>query len=247
MNLAILRSSELRAYSEAVEKIHAASDTEDFSRSVFGALEELIPATFITSDEYHLASGLSSHVSTRQGPSGWAERLSELVEKEHPAYFAIRDGLREPLRLDDLISQRRLRRLALYHDVFRPLNGGHQIVLPLVAPGFVAGFTINRDTPFTEEELCLARLLGPHLALAHLHAQSGMAASGGFFDENALTPREREVLHWIGQGKRDAEIAVILSIARRTVSKHVEHILAKLGCETRTAALGALREQRRRG
>lgn len=245
MNLAILRSRELKAYSEAVERIHAASDTKDFSQSVFSALAELIPASFITSDAYHLASGISRHASSRQGPRGWAERLSELVEKEHPAYFAIRDGLREPLRLDDLISQRRLRRLALYHDVFRPLNGGHQIVLPLVAPGFVAGFTINRDTPFTEEEMCLARLLGPHLALAHLHSRSEMEACRGFPDERTVTPREREVLHWIGQGKRDAEIALILGIARRTVSKHVEHILAKLGCETRTAALSALNEHRR--
>lgn len=158
------------------------------------------------------------------------------MEKEHPGYFAIRDGLREPLLLDDLIGQRRLRRLALYREVFRPLDGGHQIVLPLIVPGFVAGFTINRDTPFTDEEMYLARLLGPHLALAHLHSREAASVANGRGDEASLTPREREVLHWIGEGKRDAEVAVILGISRRTVSKHVEHILAKLGCETRTAA-----------
>lgn len=52
-----------------------------------------------------------------------------------------------------------------------------------------------------------------------------------------LSPRECEVLHWIAQGKRDAEIAVVLGCAVRTVGKHVEHLLAKLGVETRVGAV----------
>jgi DNA-binding CsgD family transcriptional regulator len=52
-----------------------------------------------------------------------------------------------------------------------------------------------------------------------------------------LTSRECEVLHWIGEGKRDAEIAIILGCAPATVSKHVERILAKLGVESRVAAV----------
>lgn len=51
-----------------------------------------------------------------------------------------------------------------------------------------------------------------------------------------LTPRESEVLHWIIQGKRDGEIAEILDTSVRTVQKHVQNILWKLGVETRTAA-----------
>lgn len=51
-----------------------------------------------------------------------------------------------------------------------------------------------------------------------------------------LTEREREVLHWLVQGKRDAEIALILCLSPKTVSKHVEHILQKLDVESRTAA-----------
>jgi len=52
-----------------------------------------------------------------------------------------------------------------------------------------------------------------------------------------LTARECEVVGWIAQGKRDAEIAEILGCAAKTVSKHVERILAKLGAETRLAAV----------
>lgn len=51
-----------------------------------------------------------------------------------------------------------------------------------------------------------------------------------------LSRREIEVFKWIGRGKRDSEIAVILSISVRTVNHHVASILKKLQVETRTAA-----------
>lgn len=55
-----------------------------------------------------------------------------------------------------------------------------------------------------------------------------------------LSTRECEVLHWLAQGKRDAEIARILAISSGTVSKHVEHLLKKLRVESRSAAASVL-------
>lgn len=52
-----------------------------------------------------------------------------------------------------------------------------------------------------------------------------------------LTPREAEVLFWVSEGKTNAEVGLILNSARRTVEKHVEHILEKLGVENRSAAI----------
>ncbi|HET7527105.1 MAG TPA: helix-turn-helix transcriptional regulator, partial [Burkholderiaceae bacterium] len=51
-----------------------------------------------------------------------------------------------------------------------------------------------------------------------------------------LTPREREVLQWVAAGKTDRDIALIVGGSVRTVHKHLQHIYAKLGVETRTAA-----------
>lgn len=51
-----------------------------------------------------------------------------------------------------------------------------------------------------------------------------------------LTKRESEILSYVAMGKTNPEIAAILQMRTRTVSKHVEHILARLGVETRTAA-----------
>ncbi len=51
-----------------------------------------------------------------------------------------------------------------------------------------------------------------------------------------LTDREAEVLLWVAQGKSSPDIAAILGISEATAKKHVCNILAKLGCETRSAA-----------
>jgi len=53
-----------------------------------------------------------------------------------------------------------------------------------------------------------------------------------------LTAREAEVLVWVARGKTNRDIGDILGMSPRTVTKHMEHILPKLGVETRTAAAG---------
>ncbi len=62
----------------------------------------------------------------------------------------------------------------------------------------------------------------------------------------ALTPRESHILDWIVEGKRNAEIAVILGVSTRTVEKHVEHVLAKLKVETRAGAIRHALDRRRK-
>jgi DNA-binding CsgD family transcriptional regulator len=56
-------------------------------------------------------------------------------------------------------------------------------------------------------------------------------------DELGLTPRERQILAWVARGKTNPEIAQILWIAPTTVRRHLEHVYAKLGVNTRTAAV----------
>jgi DNA-binding NarL/FixJ family response regulator len=46
-----------------------------------------------------------------------------------------------------------------------------------------------------------------------------------------FTQRKNEVLRWMVEGKRNAEIGINLNISSRTVEKHVEEILAELGVE----------------
>jgi PAS domain S-box-containing protein len=62
-------------------------------------------------------------------------------------------------------------------------------------------------------------------------------------DPYGLSLRERAVLELLAVGKPDREIATILEVSQRTVSKHVENILAKMDARSRTeAAVKAVRD-----
>jgi len=58
-----------------------------------------------------------------------------------------------------------------------------------------------------------------------------------------LTTREREVLQLISQGHRDRDIAEGLGISEKTVQKHVQSILSKLGVQNRTEAAYLVHQQ----
>ncbi len=59
----------------------------------------------------------------------------------------------------------------------------------------------------------------------------------------SLTPREREVITLVAEGRTNREIGKRLGVAERTARTHVSNILAKLGLASRTqAAMWAVRE-----
>lgn len=55
--------------------------------------------------------------------------------------------------------------------------------------------------------------------------------------EEALTPREIEVLRQVAGGNRNREIAERLFISEETVKVHVKHVMDKLGASDRTQAV----------
>jgi CheY-like chemotaxis protein/DNA-binding CsgD family transcriptional regulator len=99
----------------------------------------------------------------------------------------------------------------------------------------------------------LSTELGPKRLSFRLHQQIGDSEGGGDWliimqevsDESVieamglcfkLTPKEAEVLYWVVKGKINRDIGDIVGSSPMTVKKHLEHVFAKLGVETRTAA-----------
>jgi DNA-binding CsgD family transcriptional regulator len=55
-------------------------------------------------------------------------------------------------------------------------------------------------------------------------------------DVTYLSPRERDVLALVAEGKTNGEVGAALGLSPRTVGKHLEHVFEKFGVHTRTAA-----------
>lgn len=56
-------------------------------------------------------------------------------------------------------------------------------------------------------------------------------------DESGLSPREREILGLLADGRTQNQIATELVISSKTVATHIQHILSKLGVHTRAQAV----------
>lgn len=103
---------------------------------------------------------------------------------------------------------------------------------------------LNRNHPLPGQPLVIpnatnqltVRMLSSDGCILLLLEENYPARLAVSLERSCLSPRESAVLTWVSRGKTNREIASILGISLPTVKKHVEHILQKLGVETRTAA-----------
>ncbi len=114
----------------------------------------------------------------------------------------------------------------------------HRLLLDLHhRPGLVLRLALHRtDRAFDDRELAVLELLRPHLLDAIRRADDGERLAS-----LRLTPRERAVLERVAAGDANLAIAHRLGMRPRTVEKHLEHVYAKLGVASRTAAVARLR------
>jgi DNA-binding NarL/FixJ family response regulator len=89
----------------------------------------------------------------------------------------------------------------------------------------------------------LVKPLDPNELLARVRRLLSSAVAGGRTAHN-LTPREIDVLSLLVEGLDQPDIAERLFITPKTVGKHIEHILAKLGVHSRAQAVAvAVRDE----
>ena len=115
----------------------------------------------------------------------------------------------------------------------RWVRGQHaSITQDAEAPSPRAPLVIERPTKRLVLRLVSDPVGDQHLLLLEEQCR----AVGGALESLGLTRRESEVLRWVIEGKTNREIATILALSPLTVRTHLEHMFAKLGVETRTAA-----------
>jgi DNA-binding CsgD family transcriptional regulator len=82
-----------------------------------------------------------------------------------------------------------------------------------------------------------AQILAPYVHAALVRVGGAAAApSGATSGQTLLTPREREVLRWVSEGKTVWETARILGRSEHTIKNQVRRVYAKLGIHTRIQA-----------
>lgn len=100
-----------------------------------------------------------------------------------------------------------------------------------------AGFMLGADdyllAPLDEGEL-VARLRRS-LRRADGHRNGNGTRNG----DSGLSPREREILRLLAEGRTQAEIASALVISPKTVATHIQRLLSKLGVHSRAQAVAA--------
>ncbi len=137
------------------------------------------------------------------------------------ARHLLADYFGRPRRENDLPEQ--LHRWVAHHER-TGARGGE--VPPLREP-----FVAER-----ESRRLVVRLISERTQRLLLLGEQVTSVSPAALERLGLSQREAEVLGWVAAGKTNPEIATILGRSPRTVQHHLEHILRKLGVETRTAA-----------
>lgn len=112
--------------------------------------------------------------------------------------------------------------------------------LRLGARGYVTKADGLRDLATTIRRVVAGeRVMTPELEKDAIGALGRMArrAREGADVEAGLTPRERQVLEFLGEGMTIRQIASRLGISPRTVETHVAKLYRKLGVRTRVQAI----------
>ena len=220
-------------YRDALEVVYAAGEvtsTVAFPEPVLHALRRLVPCEVVT---FHEHSETRNRVLVHIGePAG---RLTPEIRAAHRRYrhqdpFRPAVGARTTSDVADLRSYRRT---SLYRCVDRPLGIAYMLQL-YVDPGVTdARIEFDRaDSDFSERDRGVLDLLLPHLRQSARRARPRARLA-------RLSPRERQVVEHVADGRTNAEIAWILEISPETVRKHLENAYAKLGVHNRTAAAAA--------
>ena len=108
-----------------------------------------------------------------------------------------------------------------------PLYGVHSEVAGIGLASSAGGVDINKNM------LCKLRAIASQFHMIY----SEFMAIETPIDNVRLTPREREVLLWVAEGKSDPVIAEIIGISVPTVRFHLNNIYQKLQANERTFAV----------
>jgi DNA-binding CsgD family transcriptional regulator len=228
----------------------ALSDDDGYVHASCRGLQRLVASELTTLSICHLVSGRRTVHGDAAGSIGPSEReCFDRHFREHPLVLV--HGVQRHShvhRISDSLSRQAFQRSPLYADYYRRIGIDCVLAMPVYqSEGWLVSWVLNRrGRDFSERDAALLDQVRTPLAryfqhtdwMARLAPSTHDAPSMPVLSAHApLTAREREVLQWVAAGKTDRDVAAIVGASVRTVHKHLQNIYAKLGVETRTAAV----------
>ncbi len=241
---------DLDALRRATLALHEERDLDTLRGALPDVLVPLIPCDWFSWIETSFEDGdfsrpLHRPVLWEHPQLGKASFVRQAVDQlpEHPfTRHALETGNWGPHLLTDFWSPREIEASEFYRRILAPL-GMHRLMSMCTFRGNRFGaFNLARKRgarAFSTRDRLLMSWFVPHFALALGAAErvtSMRRDRAGALTSQGLTAREIDVANWLARGRTNCEIAEILAMKPRTVEKHVENILHKLGVENRTAA-----------
>ena len=164
------------------------------------------------------------------GQCDTAARLIELVRTQEPD-LAIVDIRMPPTHSVEGLDAARVIRQEVPQTAILVLSAHIEVehAMDLLASGQRCGYLLKRRVTDVEEFVeTLERVVKGGSAVDPALVQELVAARRAHDPLEALTPREREVLALMAEGRSNAGIAHRLWVTEGTVEKHVRSILSKL-------------------
>ena len=184
---------------------------------------------------------LARETDIRAVPAATTEALIGLVDQFRPAVVLADVDLPPAGGVEAIV--RVIRRAPTIETVAIASDPDREVVLAVVragARGIIERTVQSTSLAWIVRHAAAGEITPPRhhfghvldaLARAERRIDAGVALA-------PLSNREREVLALIGKGRRNREIAEILSISELTVKCHVHNMLEKLRVPTRAAAVG---------
>lgn len=196
------------------------------------------PAPLLTSFTHMNAGGLVARVA----PETWPDSPAcHYVSYEcNPLLAAIREGRTRYCFSD--FAPRADPRFAAYWAALREARIGDALCATSYGPdGMIASLHLGFEHPdFSSEEILAIQMAG----LVLTERLMSFAEVAPHAAPPALTPRERDSLALVADGKTDWEISVILGVSEATARFHVDNGRRKLGAVNRAQAVARLLHQR---
>ena len=219
---------------------------EPFPPAFLAALRRLVPCDSVTFCELDRVGQRELGGTSFPDETDAEEPLVDYWEARHDhpiCHYHETTGDWRAYRLSDFVEMRRFRAGRIYAEWFRPLGVESLITVGLDAPlshtkVFLLARSAGRD--FDASDCLVLDVLRPYFAMRYEAARTRRQGSDERGPCAALTPREREILELVADGRTNGQIAETLWISAGTVRRHLENAYAKLGVHTRTAAVRAL-------